>query len=246
MRNVENKIILDRGDTLYRYDICTDLPNIWDTNYHNIEYAESKFGSKNSIGAIFLYDKIISAEQVLAGAINNQREKGRTIRYVTITSTTVNNEIVLLNLEQGINRCSQIISVLYNCGIDVATKDFINYHTGETFDLILSDVKDLYSPDICVKLNAANNIDKFFCNYPPYLGQLLSDYKNGVSFKQQLQNKGYEGYTFMEIFSSNTYCIFSQDKLSHPSHTTVDIENNEEIQKLIDSDLKGRSVRTHR
>ena len=239
MRKKNNTIILERGDRLYRYDICTGLPSKWDDNFHNTEYAGSQFGNKNCIGAIFLYDKEISAKQVLATAINNQQDKGISIKNGTITTVTVNEEIKLLDLEKGLSRCCHIISLLHELRIKITNQSFTNYQKGQTFETIHSDLEKLYSQDPSIKNKAATRIDEFFFNHTPLLGQLLTDFQNGIEFRHQLCEKGFEGYIFMELFSSNTYCIFSPDKLSLPSHSTISVDKDEELQELIKSNRKG-------
>jgi len=54
-----------------------------------------------------------------------------------------------------------------------------------------------------------------------YTGQLLTDFSNGVAFKQQLQAKEYEGYLFMEEKDYPTICIFESGKLNAPTHLIV-------------------------
>ena len=127
-------------------------------------------------------------------------------------------EIKLLDLETGIVKCTQILSVLYELGIDVITHDFFNYFKRESFDIIRKYFLDLYSEDMQCRISAADAIEQFFCGHPPYLGQLLTDFGNGQHFKSLLQNAGFEGYVFMEQYASNTYCIFDSNKISLPMH----------------------------
>ena len=83
--------------------------------------------------------------------------------------------------------------------------------------------------------NAANKINEFFFNHPPLFGQLLTDFDNGIYFKEMLINQGFEGYAFMEEFASDTYCLLCSDKISAPIHNEIFIEDDEDLQRLIGS-----------
>ena len=47
-----------------------------------------------------------------------------------------------------------------------------------------------------------------------YFGQLLTDFNNGIEFKNLLIGKGYNGYIFKESYTSPTYCVFDYSVLS--------------------------------
>lgn len=49
----ENKIILERGDMLYRYGLEQNYPDVWSNNIHNPEYDFDRLGHKNQVGAYF-------------------------------------------------------------------------------------------------------------------------------------------------------------------------------------------------
>lgn len=241
MRKDNNRIILEVGDTLYRYDIEENLPPRWDSNYHNPEYTGCQYGDKNSIGAIFLYSEKEAAKQTLAAAINNQANKGRNINIATITSTVVEQEINLLDLSTGILECSNLISVLYELGIDVTTRQYFSYQRGTHFDCLHPFLMDLFSTEASKKLNGANRINEFFYSLINLLGQSLTDFGNGHVFKGQLEALLYEGYVFWEPNPiSDTYCIFSPNKLSHPEHETIIIHEDEEMLDHLRRDHEGR------
>lgn len=240
MRKEENCIILEYGDTLYRYDLEENLPDNWDSNYHNFEYSGSRYGFKNAIGAIFLFDKKLTAKQILSGAINNQKEKTRIITRATITTVTVNEEIKLLDLSSGIIRCSNLLSVLYELNMDVTVLDLKNFQKDLPFHSIHDRLIDLYSSDPAKRMTSANEIDRFFCGRINLLGQTLTDFQNGALFKKLLEDKQFEGYVFWENPSSDTYCILSSLKLSNPIHEIIDVEVDEELQQLLQQDLAGR------
>ena len=240
MRKDNNRVILEPGDTLYRYDIVDTLAKEWDSNYHNPEYSESIYGVKNDIGAVFLFDNKKVAKQTLSAAINRQREKGNVMRRATITTVCVIDDIKLLDLSTDIVSCSNLISRLYDLGMDVTDMDLINYYRSVSFRTIHCDVINLYSADWLKRMKSASNIGKFFNCYCPLLGQTLTDFQNGRIFKNELEKRQFEGYVFWENPSSDTYCIFSSSKLTKPIHEIIDVENDQELQIFIQKDLEGR------
>lgn len=240
MRKDNNRVILEPGDTLYRYDIVDTLAKEWDSNYHNPEYSESIYGVKNDIGAVFLFDNKKVAKQTLSAAINRQREKGNVIRRATITTVCVIDDIKLLDLSTDIVSCSNLISRLYDLEMDVTGMDLINYYRSVSFRTIHCDVINLYSADWLKRMKSASNIGKFFNCYCPLLGQTLTDFQNGRIFKNELEKRQFEGYVFWENPSSDTYCIFSSSKLTKPIHEIIDVENDQELQIFIQKDLEGR------
>lgn len=123
----ENKIILERGDLLYRYGLEQNYPDVWCSNIHNPEYNFDGFGHKNQIGAYFFYNDENTAKRVLKVAIKRQEEKGEIVEKVTLTTCTVLDDIVLLDLFTGIERCSNMISVLRELNLNVLNGSFYNY-----------------------------------------------------------------------------------------------------------------------
>ena len=214
-----NTILLEKGDSLYRYDLGDRHPAEWSINHPNPEYLTERYGPKNKIGAFFFFDTEKTAKQVLAQAVVDQKKKGIPHSQATITSCEVTDSIVLLDLETRLSDCSSIINFLHELDMNVISNEFYNYHKGQFFEQL--------------KSAAEQEINDFFCSYPPYLCQLLTDFNNGTAFKKLLEKQGYEGYVFMEDFFSNTYCLLSSAKISPPSHQIIDIDINMEIQNLI-------------
>ena len=238
MRTEENCVILEGGDNLFRYNLGRELPTEWSIDYSNPEYTSTEFGRKNKIGAFFFYDKDIAAKQVLAQAIFNQRKRGNEYQYATITHCQVVNDIKLLDLYTGLYQCSNMISALYEIGINVISDQFYNYSKELSYLELNEQFELLYSEDPIQKTNAANKINEFFFNHPPLFGQLLTDFDNGIYFKEMLINQGFEGYAFMEEFASDTYCLLCSDKISAPIHNEIFIEDDEDLQRLIGSITK--------
>lgn len=233
MRKEVNSIILEPSDELFRYDLGVKSETVWLTDYYSPEYSFSEYGPKNKIGLFFFYNDILAAKNTLAQAVYNQRKKDTRYDYGTITSCEVTDEIKLLNLETAPFSCSDKIRFLYQNGINVITANFYNYQIKQHYSELHDALEDLLSTNQSLSLTAKNVIDKFFYNYPPLLGQSLTDFDNGKIFKDMLEEKGFEGYVFMEDYVSDTYCLLSSDKISFPKHEIIDINSNEELQKLI-------------
>lgn len=98
------------------------------------------------------------------------------------------------------------------------TNSFYNYQKKAYYTKIEHDLELLYSEDYANRLNAAKGIDDFFYNLPPLLGQSLTDFRNGVAFKEMLIRNHWEGYVFKEEERSNTYCLLDATKLTEPRH----------------------------
>ena len=235
MRKEENSIILEPGDKLYRYDLWVKLDTEWLTDYSSPEYSFSEYGPKNKIGLFFFYNDISATKNTLAQAVYNQKKIGTTYNYGTITSCQVIDDIRLLDLETEMFSCSDKIRFLHQIGLNVITGHFYNYQFKRSYSELQNALEDLLSTDQSLSSAAENVINEFFHNLPPLLGQSLTDFDNGEAFKEMLENKGFEGYVFMEDFISDTYCLLSSNKITEPEHEIIDINSNEEMQKLIAS-----------
>lgn len=225
MRKGKDKIILKNGDVLYRYGLGQDYPDVWCNSIHNLEYCFGQLGPKNQIGANFFYEDGNTAKRVLKAAIKKQEEKGDIVEKATLTTCTVHEDIVLLDLFSGIERCSHMISVLKELNLNVVNNFFYNYQRNTFYTEIEHDLELLYSGNCTEKIGAAKRIDTFFCNRPSLLGQSLTDFNNGVAFKEMLIRNHWEGYVFKEEESSNTYCLLDTTKLTNPVHESLSRES---------------------
>ena len=213
MRKEENSIILEPGDKLYRYDLGVKLDTEWLTDYSSPEYSFSEYGPKNKIGLFFFYNDISATKNTLAQAVYNQKKIGTTYNYGTITSCQVIDDIRLLDLETEMFSCSDKIRFLHQIGLNVITGHFYNYQFKRSYSELQNALEDLLSTDQSLSSAAENVINEFFHNLPPLLGQSLTDFDNGEAFKEMLENKGFEGYVFMEDFISDTYCFNTSLKI---------------------------------
>lgn len=221
-------MILSKGTFLYRYGLGVEVPSDWSTDYHSPEYYSQQYGRKNQIGAFFFYLDEQTARNVLGQAIKNSSKRGEEYPNNTITICQTLEDIQLLDIT-GCQRPVQILNILYDEGIDVLTDEFVRHLNGNTpfsvireyHQFIMQHETENERPINREKLNCASKIDDFFQWLVGYTGQLLTDFENGAPFKRQLQEKGYEGYRFMEEKSSPTICIFESKKLTKPEHIKV-------------------------
>lgn len=199
MRKEKNSIILEPGDRLCRYDLGTDLSVDWSTEYENPEYIGCEFGKKNAIGAFFFYDKKTTAKKTLAQAIYNQNKKGNIYNSGTITYCEVVNELNLLDLDSGLIECSNIISFLVSIDANVIENKFVNHHSNKPYSELQSVIVDIFSTDYIKRINAADEINKFFFYNAPYLGQSLTDYEMVFYSNQFLKKRIMKGMFFLKI-----------------------------------------------
>ena len=221
-------VILPVGTALYRYCLGAGMPAIWRTDYHSPEYFRPKYGDKNQIGAFFFYPNEQTARNVLGVAVQQQENRGHSYPKNIITTCHTTADINLLDIT-NCQRPINILNILYDEGIDVLTTEFNKYledivpfnqirghyqyiieHEGTNDRMVRSDMNEY-----------GEQIDKFFHMRVQYTGQLLTDFGNGAIFKRQLQERGYEGYQFMEEKDCPTICIFEAVKLSAPVHQIV-------------------------
>ena len=221
-------MILPAGTGLYRYCLGTNVPAAWSTDYHSPEYFRPEYGDKNQIGAFFFYPNEQTARNVLGVAVQQQRSQGHSYPNNIITACHTTAAINLLDIT-NCQRPVNILNILYDEGIDVLTTDFYKYLDEMVpFNQIRGHhqfiINNEDSNDWIIKSDMKEYgvlIDQFFHYRVHYIGQLLTDFGNGVTFKRQLQEKGYEGYQFMEEKDCPTICIFEADKLSAPVHHIV-------------------------
>lgn len=225
-----NSRILSQGTSLFRYNIGIDLPVIWDDTYHSPEYANTIYGPKNQIGAFFFYEQETTARAVLEIARGNLKGDEDINTNSSITYCHLMTDVKLLDIS-GWAYPMQVLRVLIEEGIDVLTNDFVK-HDGKDcpFSELKADYDFVISNEevgLCSKegkkiMRAADRINKFFHKEVEtrYIGQLLTDFENGKSFKAQLMVKGFDGYCFTEEVSP-TICIFDSSKLSKPIHKVI-------------------------
>lgn len=241
MNKEELSKILHIDTEFYRYDLSDSLPNDWTTDYHSIEYSYDR-GFKNICGSFFFYDNEQTALDVLKNAA-----KKRNVHAATITSCHILKEITLLDLSKNVSP-SQLLCCLYKNGIDVFKKDFYRYDEDPSKDRKIDEMKESIEAivtrdnkareDMSFIIKTATKINDFFYSKKcspcecRYLGQLFTDFDNGLKFKKMLLDKGYDGYCCMETLNGVTYCIFDHNVLSSPIHRLIYMEEKPEFIKM--------------
>lgn len=220
--NKVNDVVIQPGEKLYRYNIGIDIPSDWSSEYVNPEYIYPNLGRKNQIGAFFFYNNITAAKNTLFQAIKNFKDKGVIYKKGIITSCSNKSPIRLLDLSK-FDDCAKIIYFLCEQGIDILSDNFISQQRKCSFIKLKKYFELLSDNNPRISLKAINMINKFFNSWPHLLCQTLTDFDNGKYFKTMLEEKGYEGYIFKENPDSNTFCLFSPDKLTPPIHTIVEV-----------------------
>lgn len=226
----ELSISLPVGKKFFRYDLGTDLPHVWSTDYHSVEYSYVR-GYKNICGAFFFYDNKDTALDVLTLA-----RKRKDISPNTITSCHLIKEVSLLDFSKY-ESPAQLLSNLYNHGINVFGKGFCRYGNGPEDDVLIDTLKEDFETIIHTKKQTLNDFsmiiekttkinDFFYTRYLKgcecrYIGQLFTDFDNGPLFKQMLIQSGSYGYCFRESPTGLTYCLFDSDVLSSPTQEQV-------------------------
>lgn len=211
--------------TLYRYNLI-EPPSSWTEDFKNPQYVSSH-RAKNSIGAYFFYSKYETAVNVGKKAI---KEAGGDYNKLFITSAQLHQEANLLNLSLSIEAFEPeyMLDLLYDNGIDVLTDDFKHINPSHK----LSEIRDDYfrireakksgnqlkwNDESCLKVNG------FFLGNSSHLGQCLTDFENGFMFKQLLEEKGFDGYVFVEEVNDPTVCIFNSSFLSQPTTQVIQL-----------------------
>ncbi|BDC06858.1 hypothetical protein [Phocaeicola vulgatus] len=220
------KLRLEPGYKLYRYDLCAP-PTEWCSDFHNPEYGNSK----NQAGLFFFFNSQSQAINTGYSACN--RYKDRNYSQFWITQTELTAPVLLLDLRKYI-AITGLLAAFYASDIDI----FSLTVSGSVDD---SNKLSLFKDQICefvaivedknwyldAKKNEKVNsfilkIEKFYVDYEfvGLFGQRLTDFHNGLIFKQILQQKGYDGYIFNESNNaqgSDTICLLSSVQLSSPS-----------------------------
>lgn len=216
---------MKKGTQLYRYDLVCP-PDNWSTQYKSIEYYDSLLGPKNQIGAFFFYDNYNDCVQT---ALNAADKNCKSEFY--ITTCELKQDTNLLHL-QDTNIYSLLVK-LYEENFDVLTTDFRiydgSYDTYQKVRDLFFQIQILEENDFITTLNNIRKLITFWGQSAglggryDVFGQRLTDFKNGVAFKRQLLDKGYEGYCFYEGCNDTTpqvttYCFLSSEHLTLPKH----------------------------
>lgn len=209
--------------TLYRYNLI-EPPSSWTEEFKNPQYVSSR-GAKNSIGAYFFYSNCETAVNVGKKAIQEARSN---YNKLFITSAQLQKDASLLNLNLPIEAFEPeyMLDLLYYNGIDVLTDKFLHLNPSHKLSEIREDYFKILEAKQSEKQLPWNhvsrmNVNGFFMGNSSHLGQCLTDYENGFIFKQLLEEKGFDGYVFVEEINDPTVCIFDSSFLSKPTTQVI-------------------------
>lgn len=224
---MKNNYILQHGTKLYRYDIIQP-PSIWDISFRNPEYYNLGFEGLKKNAANFYY--FFSNRET---AINTGKKaiQKLNINHFWITETTIKTDMNLLNLTSCIDTVLMVLKLL-DSNINILTNDYKLYNSGKTIPF--SDFKEAiiynmgvnrpFPPDIELIKSNTDLITSFF-NAPGYpyslLGQYLTDFSNGIIFKDDLKKEGYNGYIFDESIGGHTICLIDSNNIESPSSEKI-------------------------
>ena len=219
MKTIKYKWIIEKGVTLYRYDL-TEPPMNWDSDYKSMEYiAYKKCGmTKNAAGNFFFF----SNEEVTKNTANIAMSKLGKKEY-WLTTATISRNLNLLSL-CGDDILFNLLK-LHESGINVFTDDFLfSFNMEEKSFSILKEPLDEFAKcdvyDVERKINLRNTlVQPFETHYYPFgvLGQTLTDFGNGIVFSKILIENGFDGYVFDESIGGHTICLINEAVMKSPT-----------------------------
>lgn len=224
---------LEANTPLYRYTfVNSQPPSTWSPDFKNPEYTIERV--KNEIGAYYFFLNLETTKAVASIAKSTLAKRGlNEMNTCFVTNCCLTESVSLLDLRYPNGRCDAIVTLnqLFEEDINVLTDQFVK-HDGTPFSSVESSYTnyqrmlekgDLISTTTA-ELVIGDSINTFFRgSYGSMFGQMLTDYGNGVLFKQMLLTRGYEGYIFDEERSSHTVCLFDSDKLTQPEHHIIEV-----------------------
>ncbi len=223
-------IVIPKGTTIYRYDIASP-PEKWSDDYRSLEYKDWIMGGHKKNHGGFYY--FFSNKQVAVNTAKVACAKANKKEFI-LTECTITTHTYLLDLA-GCRNTVLMFLKLKSLGIDVLTD---NYHIytdhdchalsllKEPSEYILSESISSSDKDIDL-LEKYNNTIQSYLNIPgcPYsiLGQTLTDFANGIKFKQELRDHYFDGYCFDESIGGSTIRLLDSSKLSPPSQQRISL-----------------------
>lgn len=213
-------MVLNKCVTFYRYDL-QNPPDNWDSNFRNFEYNFDCIGAKNKSNFLFFTDsKEIAVELGVIASKNNNMDSF----YITSCKTVGSLNILDFSNSHNIY---QMLCVLHNVGINVLIKDFMLYDNDfcskqeNTFELLKSDFENAEKEiDSIKKAKLVMNLKHPNSDFEDVglLGQLLTDFENGICFRKLLKEKKIDGYRWREFKDNRgfSYCLLYSDCLTSP------------------------------
>lgn len=212
------------GTPLFRYDLVKP-PKEWSDNYKNPQYCSRNRGAKNAANFHFFFSKELTAICVGKKTLDTF-DFGDLVKHpFYITSCVLTKDIRLLDIsmkDPNIFFPDFILYILRDVGIEVLTQSYHNHlNNNLSFGNIAEDFNNMWLARLAKQPLSWNdqaciNVNRFFGGSASYLGQCLSDYNNGFSFKEELLKRGLDGYMFTEETNDATICLCDGKCLSIP------------------------------
>lgn len=207
--------LIKKGEILYRYDLIKPPTELSD-EYRSIEYDFQKFGKCKNMANLYFFFSNEEGTHNTAKVAMKICDKDK----YWITKLEVLSNLLLLDLSKKRTAYLMLLALFEN-DIDVLNDNFkyIDNVTGNSYylsdlcktfeqSLEISDEKVALIDEINAKLDCLQYLGRF-----SYLGQTLTDFENGVSFKKILEQKQYDGYVFSESVGVDTVCLINKDAL---------------------------------
>ena len=214
------ELFLNENEHLYRYDISQPLDK-WSDDFHSLEYTyPDKY--KNQFGGYFFFRSEKHAQKIARKSLikNNISQKGywvthakvqKTLRLLNLLEYQTITAVFLEFFENNFDIFTE--EFLVNPGVKVSPKMMVFKDMLQQAYLSMKNKKSkdnlLISPDIELLKQQVESHYQSNLNIG-YLGQVLTDFENGLLFKQLLLDNNFEGYVFNEAI----YC---------GEHTYVDV-----------------------
>ena len=218
MKIMEYKCTIKKGEILFRYDL-SEPPVNWSPDYKSIEYSSKNKGGgcKNMANNFFFYSNEVVTKNTAVVAMSKLAEK-----EYWLTSTKTSRNLNLLCLCGRDTFCNLL--KLHESGINIFTDDFSFYFGKEEKLSILKEPFEEWHKcdvfDIERKIELRNRLIQPFENSNcPFglLGQVLTDYENGIAFTKLLTERGYDGYVFDESVGGHTICLINKVVIGSPT-----------------------------
>ena len=219
---------ISKGVPLYRYDL-EEPPVEWSVEHYNPEYVYCN-RKKNMFYGNFFFNSEYMARKTAQVAITRSKNF---YEGAWITDCKLTTHLHLLDFTTY-NFITEVLYDFYVSKIDVLNEEFTCDGCENSMSLInLRNIVELYCRTFsnltafqndyfnsiskrCIKELENNYIDN---SYVGFFLQRLSDFNNGISFKQLLQDNNYDGFIFNEsnhLPGTDTICIFSPQYLTLP------------------------------
>lgn len=214
---------IEKGEIIFRYDL-DEPPCCWDINYKSKEYNSNRFQHpKNMAGNFFFFSNEDVTKNTALEALKRQVNQ----QMYWFTTAKVNRDLILLNLCGG--NVFQNILKMHELGLDIFSDNLKFYHIKdmksfsdlkEPFFEFKDYIKGCQIDDIERATELIKIIESPFriegCPFG-LLGQILTDFENGLFFCKLLEDRGYDGYVFDESKGGHTICLRRDVVTENPS-----------------------------